>query len=295
MRSLLSLLVLALLAVLIYQQYHAPHLRLNRLSERILSPLDTRLRYTIAPIDPRFQISHAEVLQLAQQATQIWQDGTGREYFVYDPNARLEIVFIYDQRQQQSQQRKIQLSNIETQQQHWLKEKQQVDQNKQQLQKQQQLIQQEKLRLEQQYQHFYQLLQTIDASKMPNLQQQLHQLKQDSLQLNQRSMLLNQKILKINQQVDQTNQLNHQIEQQVEKFNQNFRPYRFDKGSFNGRKITIYEFQSKADLKLTLAHEFGHALGLQHSDDPKALMYPIMKDQDMQHFSLTPADLALFK
>ncbi|MDW5308229.1 matrixin family metalloprotease, partial [Acinetobacter baumannii] len=29
-----------------------------------------------------------------------------------------------------------------------------------------------------------------------------------------------------------------------------------------------------------LAHEFGHALGLKHTDDPKSLMYPLLKEQD---------------
>ena len=34
----------------------------------------------------------------------------------------------------------------------------------------------------------------------------------------------------------------------------------------------------------------GHALGLQHTDDPHALMHPVMKDQDIAHFRLTQAD-----
>ena len=63
---------------------------------------------------------------------------------------------------------------------------------------------------------------------------------------------------------------------------------------FNGREIHIYEFESKEDLRLTLAHEFGHALGMKHHNDPKALMYPMLEEQDMQHFRLQSADIALF-
>ena len=45
----------------------------------------------------------------------------------------------------------------------------------------------------------------------------------------------------------------------------------------------------------TLFHEFGHALGLSHHNDPQALMYPLMKDQDLNNFRLKPADLELLQ
>ena len=80
----------------------------------------------------------------------------------------------------------------------------------------------------------------------------------------------------------------------IDQFNQRFQPRLFDKGLFNGREIHIYEFESQEDLRLTLAHEFGHALGMKHHNDPKALMYPMLEEQDMQHFRLQSADIALF-
>lgn len=39
--------------------------------------------------------------------------------------------------------------------------------------------------------------------------------------------------------------------------------------------------------------KYGHALGLAHHNDPYALMYPMLKDQQLQNFQLRPADLDL--
>ena len=55
---------------------------------------------------------------------------------------------------------------------------------------------------------------------------------------------------------------------------------------------TIYISASDARTGV-VAHELGHALGLQHTQDPKALMYPVMQRQDLKNFKLTAADLEL--
>ncbi len=118
--------------------------------------------------------------------------------------------------------------------------------------------------------------------------------------MQQQAVKLQAKIAEYNHKVQQ-NQLKAEKSQQVyqelaasvAEFNETFKPEVLHKGQFDGKQIFIYEFSSIDDLRLTLAHEFGHALGLKHTRDPKSLMYPRIKDQDAKDFQLTDTDLKL--
>ena len=116
-----------------YQTRQHPQLKFNSLSDRITHPFDTRLRYRIAEVDPRFKLSPEQVQSITQQATQIWKEGTGQDYFVYDPNAQLAIHLIYDQRQSDSEQSRKHLSQLQSNQQTWVDKKKRLDQVEQDL------------------------------------------------------------------------------------------------------------------------------------------------------------------
>ena len=65
----------------------------------------------------------------------------------------------------------------------------------------------------------------------------------------------------------------------------------FHKGEYDGKDITIYQYRDLADLILILTHELGHALGLAHVNDPKAVMYEILGKQDLETLTLTSTDV----
>ncbi len=121
------------------------------------------------------------------------------------------------------------------------------------------------------------------AKTQKDLQKQTVSLKKDIAAYNQQAADLNKK-------VNHFNQINDQFNQSLNQFKQNAQADVFKKGIYNGKQITIYEYSSIDDLRLTIAHELGHALGLKHSDQPGALMYSVRKDSDKKSNVLTDAD-----
>lgn len=276
-----------------------PQTRYNHVSDRLQHPFDTRLRYRIGEIDTRFGLTHQQLKSLTQQATDIWTQGTGTDFFVYDAQAKLTINLIYDDRQMQSTQRHQQLGEIKQNQQNWADQNQRLQQLKAEIEHINQIIHSKKSQLGAQVQHYNQnIAQTNQYGAMHSSQHQLflnqHEaLQKQTLELQQEIEQYNQKIQQINHQVHQLNQMNQSLNQSIDQFNQRFKAKLFDKAIFNGEKIIIYEFSSTDDLRLTLAHEFGHALGLQHNQDPQALMFATMQKQNLENFKLSAADLAL--
>lgn len=91
--------VLMCTAYFVMQRRSTCNWQYNSIIDQLQHPPDTRLRYAIGEIDSRFNISPSQVQILAQQATDIWHQGSQQDLLVYDPAARLKINLIYDERQ----------------------------------------------------------------------------------------------------------------------------------------------------------------------------------------------------
>ncbi|MDH0032400.1 MULTISPECIES: matrixin family metalloprotease [unclassified Acinetobacter] len=256
------------------------------------------LRYRIADLDPRLNISQQQMVELSKQAAAIWEKDTGQNYFVYDPEAKFSINLVFDQRQIRSMKRSENLNQLEQEQQKWLNENQQLKTLKDNLTQSQTQLELQKKGYESQVQQYQQALAQFKAQGsrsefVAGLQQQQSRLEQQAAQLQGHIVQHNQQIQQFNQQTEKLKKLHQQMAESVAQFNQTFKPEVLHKGQFEGNQISIYEFSSIDDLRLTLAHEFGHALGLKHTHNPKSLMYPRIKEQDAKDFQLTDTDLEL--
>lgn len=274
-------------------------LRYNAWSDRIMHPLDTRLRYQIAEVDPRFGMSKEQAIQLSKEAIQIWHDGTQKQLFVYDDKAKLKIKLIYDARQENYNAFKKTQQELDQEHSSNQRISGNLDVSKSSLEQMQQSLRQEQIQLRAEADYLNQ--QRISWSRIENeqgenrqrIEAQYQALKEKAQQLQHNIAYYNQMNAQYNQQVGQHNSSIERYNWNVMQAKNRFPPREFHKGVFMGDQIQIYQFDTEDDLRLTLAHELGHALGLGHHADPEALMYPVLGEQDLQHFKLKPADQSL--
>ncbi|MCE6238228.1 matrixin family metalloprotease [Acinetobacter pittii] len=254
------------------------------------------LTYKIADIDPRFGLSQDQLIQISQQAADIWKQGTGQDYFTYDPNAKLEIRLVYDNSQSRSEQRQKIAAQFQQEQQRVIDEQQQIKQLKQTLGQTQSELENKKQILNGKLKNLDQLMMELNQGKLApeysakSLAKTQKDLQKQTVALKKEIAAYNQQAKDLNVKVTHFNQINNEFNNSLNQFKQNAQADVFKKGIYNGKQIVIYEFKSIDDLRLTIAHELGHALGLKHSDQPNALMYSVRKDGDKKITGITDAD-----
>lgn len=300
MKIIRTFLIISLLMVFgffAYQTHTQPQTRHNSLAHRFAHPTDTRVRYRIGQIDPRFGLSDEQVRQITHEAVMIWHDGTGDEWFVYDDSAKMSINLIYDERQIETNTRQIIKQNIETLHANHQINADNLHNQRKQLNAQFNALETELTLWHDEYRRTVnRLSQSTNDQERQVLTEKYHQLMNKQHQLNARIKAHQSAQEEFNRSVAGFNEQTEYLNQTINHANARLTPREFHKGEFSHgghTQINIYEFANIDELRLTLAHELGHALYLGHNDDPTALMYPYAQKQELSNFKLKQADIDL--
>lgn len=226
------------------------------------SPCETPKAYSIGDIDSRFNISREEFRSATQQAADLWKNGQGEPLFVYDPEAKLTISLIYDERQYLNSQ----INNLNNQ----------VEQQKEELKPE---IAEYENRAAEFKRRNADLNSRIsywnDQGGAP--EDEYNKLLQEQRALQQEAQELQSIAASLNQSTDEYNTQIQELDQKVDSYN-NTLETKPEEGLYirEGRdeRIEIYFNNTRAELVHTLAHEMGHAIDMPHINSEDSIMYP---------------------
>lgn len=220
---------------------------------------DQPISYRVDTIDSRFGLSRDGVLSDVADAAQIWNSAEGKNLFILDPKGDLSINLIYDERQYLT----TKISQMENTVQ---SEKQSLKPQVAEFQKQSADLSQKIAALNAEVE-MWNSKGGAPEQEFDKIIQKQQELKAEEERLNVMAKSLNMSANEYNSQV---NLLNNNIKN----FN-NALEQRPEEGIFKGpeNRIEIYFSNNKAELIHTLAHELGHALGISHVANKKAIMY----------------------
>lgn len=258
--------------------------------------------YTIGQVDDRFGLTYDEIKLVLAEAESVWEDATGQNLFSYDEAGELVINFVYDDRQAFTEAASESRNELETTESASAALQAQYDQLVAAYDAKQQAHEQAVATYEAKLEAFNERVDHYnETGGAPT--DVFDELKAASAALDRQRDALNDEAAELNDLVKQINDLGQQGNSLVEEYNNRINNHNnrfstereFTQGTYrSGGSIDIFTYNDLTDLRLVLAHEFGHALSIDHVAGSESVMYFLIENQPTE-LAISEQDLAAFQ
>lgn len=249
----------------------------------------TPIHYRIGAIDTRFGTTQAEAMRIAKNAEMIWENKLGEDLFIYDEQSAFLINFVFDERQK----------NAEV-----------AEELREDLSQKEGMSESVSLQYERLIGEFRTLKKSYESrvvsyevklsayndevtewngkggapkGVITKLKETEGILAEEQSELESLAENLNVLVTKLNAIGAKGNSLITDYNTIVSEYNNRFAEAKeFTQGDYTGDAINIYQFDAEDELTIVLAHEFGHALSLDHVQSAQSIMYYFMDEQQVE-------------
>lgn len=255
-------------------------------------PCKKPIPYRLGTFNPEFGISEDFFLKAIADAERVWEKPFKRELFSYAPENTtknvLKINLTYDYRQQVTEKLATLGANMKTSkasyedlQSRFLSLKNKYAIMKSEFDLQITIFNQKQQALEEKIK-FWNAKGGAPSKEFNKIENERLALETEAKELQGREREINVLADEINLLVVDLKDMATSLNLSVSRYNTTVgveRGETFEEGTYQSdgqkREIDVFEFSNRGKLVRLLTHEFGHALNIEHLDDPKAIMYSL--------------------
>lgn len=268
-------------------------------AQPIVLQSDIKVWYSIGTIDPRHEITKTEVLKALKEAERMWEKPARRNLFEYSKTSPFKINILYGPLSLHEEKRREARATVDLYHLELTGAIRRLENFTNELREQSQHIQQVQRRFIRERDAYEQRVKTWNEGREPFTQKEYEALRKQREQIEAERHSINRLTDQFNQRRLGSDKLRAEVRRKEEiyervrlSYNREYGSARsMDQGVYYGTGIDVYYFANLDELRTTLAHELGHALGIGHTDAEGSLMYPLINDINRKLDFVTDVDL----